>query len=94
MYSRLALESEEDDFTKPESEKRRLSDLRSLLDNSIQALAFIVGVLFVVEGIIKLTYSWHWRSQPKIGWIVVSGILSIAIAAILLSGWPQQSAAL
>lgn len=60
----------------------------------IQALAFVVGALFIVEGIMKMTYSWHWRSQPKIGWVAVSGILSITIAMILLSGWPQQSAAL
>lgn len=60
----------------------------------IQALAFVVGALFIVEGVMKLTYSWHWRSQSEVGWIMVSGILSIAIAMILLSGWPQQSAAL
>ncbi|MBK7364282.1 MAG: HdeD family acid-resistance protein [Nitrosomonas sp.] len=60
----------------------------------IQALAFIVGMLFIIEGIMKIIYSWYWRSQSKIGWVAISGILSIAIAMILLSGWPQQSAAL
>lgn len=60
----------------------------------IQALAFVVGTLFVVEGVMKLIYSWRWRSQPKIGWLVASGILSIAVAMILLGGWPQQSAVL
>lgn len=60
----------------------------------IQALAFVVGMLFILEGIMKIAYSWHWRSQPKIGWVLISGILSIAIAMILLSGWPEQSAAL
>ncbi len=74
-----------------------IADMEALLirpAEGIQALAFVVGTLFVVEGVMKLIYSWHWRSQPKIGWLVASGILSIAIAMILLGDWPQQSAAL
>ena len=41
-----------------------------------------------------MVFSWQWRNEPKIGWILLSGLLSFIIAMILLTGWPQQSAAL
>ena len=58
----------------------------------IQALAFIVGLLFLVEAIMKFVFSWRWRSVSKIGLALLSGVLSFVIAMILLTGWPQQSA--
>ena len=60
----------------------------------VQALAFIVGALFLAEGIVKMVFSWQWRNEPKIGGILLSGLLSFIIAMILLTGWPQQSATL
>ncbi len=60
----------------------------------VQALAFVVGVLFLVEAIMKMAFAWQWRKEPKIGLILFSGILSFLIGMILLSGWPQQSAIL
>lgn len=60
----------------------------------IQALAFIVGLLFLVEAIMKFVFSWRWRSVSKIGLALLSGVLSFVIAMILLTGWPQQSAIL
>ncbi len=58
----------------------------------VQALAFIVGALFLVEAIVKMIFSWQWRGEPNIGWILISGILSFIIGMVMLSGWPQQSA--
>lgn len=58
----------------------------------IQALAFIVGLLFLVEAIMKFVFSWRWRSVSRIGWAMLSGVLSFVIAIILLTGWPEQSA--
>ncbi|MCR4290509.1 MAG: DUF308 domain-containing protein [Candidatus Scalindua sp.] len=58
----------------------------------VQALAFVVGLLFLVEAILKLVFSWRWRNVFKISWTLLSGILSLVIAMILLMGWPQQSA--
>ena len=58
----------------------------------VQALALVVGVLFLAEAVVKMAFSWQRRNTPNIGWILVSGILSLLIAIILLSGWPQQSA--
>ena len=60
----------------------------------VQALALVVGALFLVEAIVKMAFSWQRRSTPNIGLILFSGILSFIIAMILLSGWPQQSATL
>lgn len=60
----------------------------------IQALAIIVGLLFLVEAIMKFVFSWRWRSVSKIGLALLSGVLSFVIAMILLTGWPQQSAIL
>lgn len=58
----------------------------------VQALALVVGVLFLAEAVVKISFSWQRRNTPNIGWILVSGVLSFLIAMILLSGWPQQSA--
>lgn len=60
----------------------------------VQALALVVGVLFLSEAVVKMSFSWLQRNTPNIGWILVSGVLSLLVAIILLSGWPQQSAAL
>ncbi|MCP5246180.1 MAG: HdeD family acid-resistance protein [Burkholderiales bacterium] len=60
----------------------------------IQALTFAVGMLFLVEAVMKVTFFWQWYNEFKAGWMLVSGILSFIIAMILLSGWPQQSAIL
>ena len=60
----------------------------------VQALALVVGVLFLAEAVVKMSFFWQQRNMPNIGWILVSGVLSLLIAVILLSGWPQQSAAL
>lgn len=58
----------------------------------VQALALVVGVLFLAEAVVKMAFFWQRRNTPNIGWILVSGVLSLFIAIILLSGWPQQSA--
>jgi len=60
----------------------------------VQALAFVVGVLFLVEAIMKMVFAWQWRNELKIGLILFSGILSFIIGMIFLSGGLQQSATL
>ncbi|WP_305646869.1 HdeD family acid-resistance protein [Nitrosomonas sp.] len=49
----------------------------------IQALAFIVGLLFLVEAIMKFVFSWRWRSVSKIGLALLSGVLSFLIRKIV-----------
>lgn len=59
-----------------------------------QALALVIGMLFFVEAILKAVFFWQRRGASRIGWILVSGILSFIIALVVLNGWPEQSAML
>ncbi len=54
----------------------------------ILTLTLILGVLFLVEGISKILLSFEMRTFGNWGWLMLSGILSIVIAAIIWSGWP------
>jgi uncharacterized membrane protein HdeD (DUF308 family) len=60
----------------------------------VEALAFVVGILFLVEAILKIAFYSQRRTTRNIGWTLVSGICSFFIGIILISGWPQQSAIL
>lgn len=52
-------------------------------------LTMILAIFFMIEGIAKILVSLNKRPLPSWGWILVSGIISICLALIILSGWPQ-----
>ena len=54
-------------------------------------LTLIVGVIFMLQGASELVFALEIR--PRGGWVgmLVSGIASIAVALIIVAGWPGIS---
>lgn len=51
-------------------------------------LTAMLIAFFTIGGIAKVVISLFTRGIPNWGWVLVSGILSLALAAIIISGWP------
>lgn len=54
----------------------------------ILTLTILMAVYFLVDGVAKLAFSLEWRPLQNWGWLFISGLLSLGIAAIIYSGWP------
>ena len=59
--------------------------------SGISSLAVLLGALLFAGGITRTT--WALRIKPQAGWgvILIHGLLSIAVAIIIASGWPDRS---
>ena len=58
------------------------------------SLTLVLGVFFVVEGIFQCVTSVAYRDAMRgsWGWMMVSGIADLALAAIIILGWPGTAA--
>lgn len=54
----------------------------------IFSLTYLLIAYFFVDGISKIYYAFELRNFPKWGWILISGILSLALGGIILTGLP------
>ena len=62
-----------------------------LLSRPIQGaltLTILLTIMFFLEGIFKIFMAASLRQYINWGWVLLSGILSLAMAAIIYSGWP------
>lgn len=55
-------------------------------------LTLLLGIFFVIDGIAKISWGWPNRTTPQWWGIVLSGIISLFLAAIILSGLPGTAA--
>lgn len=51
-------------------------------------LTFILTLFFFLEGIAQIVFAVTLRPIRNWGWLVLNGILALAIAFIIWSGWP------
>ncbi|MCE5317263.1 MAG: HdeD family acid-resistance protein [Parachlamydia sp.] len=51
-------------------------------------LTAMLIAFFTVGGVAKVLVSLFTRDLPNWGWILVSGLISLALAAVIISGWP------
>lgn len=54
----------------------------------IISLTLVLTFFFIVEGISKIILGFQWRPENKWGWMIFSGIISLAMAGIIFAGWP------
>lgn len=54
----------------------------------ILSLTYLLILYFLIDGIAKIYFSIYLKSYPNWGWILFSGILSLALAAIIMMGLP------
>lgn len=54
-------------------------------------LTILLTIFFILEGIIKLGIAWQWRHVRNWGWLTLSGLLALVMAAIIIMGWPATA---
>ena len=48
-------------------------------------------MIFLIEGIFKVAFSFKIRPAPQWGWGVFSGIVSFVLAIMILAQWPLSA---
>ena len=55
-------------------------------------LTLFLGIALIAGGIVRMFLAWHMREAGKPwAWIVVSGIISILLGAMIIAHWPYSS---
>lgn len=54
-------------------------------------LTILLTISFLLEGIIKIFMAASMREYVNWGWLLLSGILALAMAGIIYSGWPSTA---
>lgn len=57
------------------------------------SLTLLVAVLFLIMGAIKLMYGFSLRPLSGWGWVLASGILSLALGIMILADFPYSATA-
>ena len=57
----------------------------------VASLTLLLAALFLVEGIVDLIAFWQARSQSGAVWILLDGIVTIALAFLIWAHWPSSS---
>ena len=52
----------------------------------VVALTVVLGAVFLVEGIARIVMGFQMRGQPKWGWVVASGAMSVLLGLLVFGG--------
>lgn len=61
-------------------------------ETSAALLTVVLALLFLFEGFWEISFSLQFREHGVWKWVLASGILSLAIALLLLFRWPSSAA--
>ena len=59
--------------------------------NAVVALALMLSIFLVIQGIFEIIMAFQVRPMPHWGWMLCSGVLSLLLGGMLWSGWPHNS---
>jgi uncharacterized membrane protein HdeD (DUF308 family) len=51
-------------------------------------LTFVIGIVFIVKGVMQLVIAWRYRPRTGWGWMAVSGVIALIVGLMILSSWP------
>jgi len=57
------------------------------------SLTLLIAALFLATGVVKVVYAFSLRPVSGWGWVLASGVVSIALAVMILSDFPWSAAA-
>jgi uncharacterized membrane protein HdeD (DUF308 family) len=60
----------------------------------VATLALLVGGFLLVSGVTRAMLAWRLRPGRGWGWVMFNGVLSIALAILIIVGWPASSLAI
>ena len=55
------------------------------------ALGLMLAIYFLLDGFTGVAFGWEIRPLRGWGWLMFNGLLSLALAAIFIIGWPFTS---
>ena len=58
---------------------------------ALAELTVLVGVYFIIDGIVSMIVAWNVKPASGWGWMTVNGVVSIALGYLILSGWPATA---
>lgn len=58
---------------------------------ALGGLTFAIAFVFVVEGILRIIASLSFWKLPGSGWVLVDGLISIALGVMIGYSWPESS---
>lgn len=60
--------------------------------SGLVALALTLAWVFLIKGVISIFGALQLRPVPGWGWWLVDGVITLLLAFLIFSGWPQDSA--
>ena len=57
----------------------------------VLTLTLLLAILFIIEGIIKVSVSLQIRPALNWGWMLISGIAAFILATLIFSGYPSDA---
>ena len=57
----------------------------------VLTLTFLLAVFFVVEGILRIILSLRLRPVQNWGWMLVSGLVTLVLGALIWANWPSAA---
>lgn len=58
---------------------------------ALTAITIILSVLFIIEGVFQLVLAFEVKPYGSWGWMLLSGLISIALGLVIISGLSQFS---
>jgi len=59
----------------------------------VASITLLIGAFLLASGVSSIMLAFRVKPRPGWGWVLFDGILSIVIALLIASGWPQSSIA-
>jgi uncharacterized membrane protein HdeD (DUF308 family) len=57
----------------------------------LAGLTLALALYLFVEGMLELVLSFQLRPAPGVGWLLVDGVITLALAAMIAAAWPSSA---
>jgi uncharacterized membrane protein HdeD (DUF308 family) len=58
---------------------------------ALESFTMVLGLIFVLEGILDLVVFFQFHDYPRSGWILFDAIISLVLAYLIMRPWPTSS---
>jgi len=58
----------------------------------LESLTLAIAIYLLIEGVLEFVLSFQVRPAPGSGWLLIDGIVTLVLAAMIWSTWPSSAA--
>jgi uncharacterized membrane protein HdeD (DUF308 family) len=58
---------------------------------ALASFTFVLGIVFLVEGVLQIVAYFGLRAMPGSGWILFDGVVTVLLAILVLAHWPSSA---